>query len=408
MAKNTFLDWDTTASNNTDVAGTGIQGSNAVQNFDDALRSCMAQLRSGVDGKMTYVNKTANYTALANDNNAFFDISATSVTISLTAAATLAVNWHCWIWANGYDVIIDPNASELINGAATLTVKNGALALVTCTGTAFKAATIDLSTKLDVAQPLFTIASATTTDLSTVTSIEGTITGTTTITGLGTAAAGTMRSVYFAAALTLTHNATSLILPTGANITTAAGDSATFISLGSGNWRCLRYAPFSNMTQPFLLLTSVATTSGTTADQLNIPASAKRITIMFSGVSTSGTSLKQIQLGTSGGIQTTGYDSLWSFVQAGGAANSAVATTGFALPSNLAADTIKGAIVLTLQNASTGIWTAYGVLQQTAGAVYQMMVSGEKTLSGTLDRIRLTTVNGTDTFDAGSITVMVE
>lgn len=248
MAKNVFLDWDTTASNNTDVAGTGIQGSNAVQNFDDALRSCMAQLRSGVDGKMSYINKTANYTALANDNNAFFDISATSVTISLTAAATLAVNWHCWIWANGFDVIIDPNASELINGAATLTVKNGALALIQCTGSAFKAATIDLSTKLDTVQPQATIASATTTDLSTVTSIEVSVTGTTTITGLGTATAGTMRNVSFAGALTLTHNATSLILPTGANITTAAGDYAYFLSLGSGNWRCLSYLPALNMT----------------------------------------------------------------------------------------------------------------------------------------------------------------
>jgi hypothetical protein len=67
------------------------------------------------------------------------------------------------------------------------------------------------------------------------------ITGTTTITSFGTAAAGVERKVVFDGALTLTHNATSLILPTGANITTAAGDAAVFVSEGSGNWRCHAY-----------------------------------------------------------------------------------------------------------------------------------------------------------------------
>lgn len=85
------------------------------------------------------------------------------------------------------------------------------------------------------------IASATTTDIGAATGNHVVVTGTTTITGLGTVQAGTRRIVTFSGALTLTHNATSLILPTGANITTAAGDSATFVSLGSGNWKCTNY-----------------------------------------------------------------------------------------------------------------------------------------------------------------------
>lgn len=85
------------------------------------------------------------------------------------------------------------------------------------------------------------IASATTTDLSTATGYYVQITGTTTITGFGTEAAGVPRFLRFAGALTLTHNATSLILPGAANITTAAGDTAVFVSEGSGNWRCLAY-----------------------------------------------------------------------------------------------------------------------------------------------------------------------
>ena len=86
-----------------------------------------------------------------------------------------------------------------------------------------------------------TIASATTTDLGTKESQYLTVSGVTTITGLGTISAGITKYVTFSGALILTHNATSLILPGAANITTAAGDTARFLSLGSGNWRCLSY-----------------------------------------------------------------------------------------------------------------------------------------------------------------------
>lgn len=85
------------------------------------------------------------------------------------------------------------------------------------------------------------VASATTCDIGAAAANYVRITGTTTITGLGTIASGVRRKVVFAGILTLTHNATSLILPTGANITTAAGDCAEFESEGSGNWRCTDY-----------------------------------------------------------------------------------------------------------------------------------------------------------------------
>jgi hypothetical protein len=85
------------------------------------------------------------------------------------------------------------------------------------------------------------IASAATTNLGTATGEFVDVTGTTTITSFGTIAAGIVRTVRFTGALTLTHNATSLILPGGANITTAANDTAIFRSLGSGNWLCVAY-----------------------------------------------------------------------------------------------------------------------------------------------------------------------
>lgn len=86
-----------------------------------------------------------------------------------------------------------------------------------------------------------TIASATTTDLASDNAQAITISGTTTITGLGTLKAGAVKFITFSGALTLTHNGTSLILPGGANITTAAGDCALAVSLGSGNWRVMHY-----------------------------------------------------------------------------------------------------------------------------------------------------------------------
>lgn len=85
------------------------------------------------------------------------------------------------------------------------------------------------------------IASASSIDLGAATGQFVDITGTTAITALGTVAAGTWRVIRFAGALTLTHNSTSLILPGGSDISTAAGDVAAFLSLGSGNWVCATY-----------------------------------------------------------------------------------------------------------------------------------------------------------------------
>ena len=84
-------------------------------------------------------------------------------------------------------------------------------------------------------------ASAATVDLATVTGDTVHITGTTAITSFGTVQAGAKKTLIFDGILILTHNATSLILPSGANITTAVGDVAQMVSEGSGNWKCEAY-----------------------------------------------------------------------------------------------------------------------------------------------------------------------
>lgn len=98
-----------------------------------------------------------------------------------------------------------------------------------------------------------TIASATTCDIGSKDATFLTVSGTTTITGLGTVSAGIYKFLTFSGALTLTHNATSLILPGGGDIITVAGHTALFLSLGSGNWRCMAYQGIGAVIAPTLM-----------------------------------------------------------------------------------------------------------------------------------------------------------
>lgn len=136
--------------------------------------------------------------------------------------------------AGGF-MLLNPPAALIASAANTWSAAQTFSAAVTMSGAA-----INEAKGAD-------IASATTTDIGAATGNYVVVTGTTTITGLGTVQAGTRRVVEFSGALTLTHNATSLILPGGANITTAAGDCATFVSEGSGNWRCVSYVAATGM-----------------------------------------------------------------------------------------------------------------------------------------------------------------
>ena len=110
------------------------------------------------------------------------------------------------------------------------------------------------------------LASASTTNIGAQASNNVRITGTTTITSFGTIASGVTRHLRFAAALTLTHNATSLILPGGANITTAAGDTATAISLGSGNWIMANFMPASGWRGSSVVLAEAIASGSATLD----------------------------------------------------------------------------------------------------------------------------------------------
>ncbi|MBE1208100.1 hypothetical protein [Aminobacter carboxidus] len=152
--------------------------------------------------------------------------------------------------------------------------------------------------------------------------------------------------------------------------------------------------------------TNIATTSGTAIDVTSIPTNAKKITINFSGVSTNGTSLVIVQLGDSGGIETSGYGGCTS-----GITNAVITnahSTGFIVhTNNSAAATIHGSIELTREDLATNTWAA-SITTGLSDAAYVSVGGGSKALSAPLDRVRITTVAGTNTFDAGSLNVTYE
>ena len=154
---------------------------------------------------------------------------------------------------------------------------------------------------------------------------------------------------------------------------------------------------------PFAAGTAVASTSGTSIDFTSIPSWVKRITVMFNGVSTSGTSNLQIQLG-SGSPTTSGY--LGSSIASTAAGNSAAtSTTGFVLLTGAATYLLNGFGVFTNLTGNTWAGVVNTGQSDTARSTSVYAAIG---LAGVLDRIRITTVNGTDTFDAGSINILME
>jgi hypothetical protein len=155
---------------------------------------------------------------------------------------------------------------------------------------------------------------------------------------------------------------------------------------------------------------SAVTCAGQTSiDFASLPAWAKRITVMFNGVSTSGTSPLRFRLGGSS-VETSGYTGMALRAVSGGTVGTGTFTLGFdSAGSSVAASTYTGHVIFT--NVSGNIWVMSGMFG-VSDASTMNNISGTKTLADTLTTVRITTVNGTDTFDttpsAGSINILYE
>lgn len=219
--------------------------------------------------------------------------------------------------------------------------------------------------------------------------ISGTV-ATTTATAFTGAITGTTLTVTAVASGTIQIGQ----VITGIGVT--AGTS--IVAFGTGTGGTGTYTVSTSQTVASIALTVVG------QDFYNIPSWVKRITVMFNGVSASGTSTILLQLGTSSGFETTGYSS--SAINTGvSTVASATYTTGFGLQqANNAANLASGSAVIS--QFSGNAWVESGNIGYTTAGFSSS--GGSKSLSGTLDRVRITTVGGTDTFDAGSINILYE
>jgi hypothetical protein len=180
-------------------------------------------------------------------------------------------------------------------------------------------------------------------------------------------------------------------------IVPAVASNAEYVT-GTDNTKVL--TPLVARSRNIVQGTAVASTSGTSIDFTSIPSWVKRITVMFNGVSTNGTSNLLIQIG-SGSFTTTGYASA---VHQFSNSNSS-STVGFiATSANSAAALTFGTMIISAFGGN--VWTE--IFGGAAASTSSAAGGGGVTISGTLDRIRITTVNGTDTFDAGSINILYE
>ena len=221
---------------------------------------------------------------------------------------------------------------------------------------------------------------------------DGTISG---ITDLAIADGGTGASTAFAAFDNIKQAATATYV--------GAVELATDAEVNAGTDTTRAMTPAAFRAGNIVSGTAVTTTSGTTVDFTGIPSWAKRVTVLLAGVSTNSTSALLLQLGTSSGLETSGY--LGTVTNANGSTITSY-SAGFTLTvGEGASDVHHGIVTVCLVNSN--LWAESHYTAQSDSAAIDAG-AGSKSLSAVLDRVRITTVGGTATFDAGTINVMWE
>jgi hypothetical protein len=240
------------------------------------------------------------------------------------------------------------------------------------------------------------------------------VTGATALTGTLTAAAGIVANITGNVTGNVTGNAS-----TATTATTVSDGAITTAKIADANVTLAKLEPVGTTGQILtsngtgsapsyqarvFSATAQASTSGTSIDFTSIPSWVKRVTVMFSQVSTNGSSNYLIQIGDSGGIEITGYSCVSQ--RATGTTVAMVGyTQGLGISTSGAGESISGGVTL-LAVGTSNTWVMSGNFSEGSSRMYA--IAGTKSLSDTLDRVRITTVNGTDTFDAGSINILYE
>lgn len=237
------------------------------------------------------------------------------------------------------------------------------------------------------------------------------LTGTTTVTDWGTAPqAGAHMRLIADAATPLTYHATTNDMNTNSqNYTCTAGDIIDVYARSTSSYKVV-ITPYDGrpLTSKIISITPVATTSGASVTLTTaIPSWAKRITLMFNGVSTTGNDVLYVRIGPVAGVETSSYDSTAGrYVNGDIDLNAVDGTVGFVLnQAGGATNSFKGNVYLTLEDSSDNTWTCNGILKY-GNTSFTMMV-GVKALAGVLTTIDVSAVGG-GTFDAGEIGILYE
>lgn len=292
-------------------------------------------------------------------------------------------------------------AGNVASGAQITPDATGILQLNTGSGAGTAALTLDTSQNATLAG---TLNSGAITSSGAIVS-SGTITSSTgALYPLVSATAVSTATTSFTASIAGT---TMTVTAVGSGVI-AVGQVITGTGVTAGTTILAQLTGSAGSTGTYTVSASQTVTSTTITiiglDFYNIPSTAKRITVMFDGVSTNGASNVILQLGDSGGIENTGYVGSHTALSAS-AVSTVSNTTHFTVCSQAsAADIFSGLATISLLSGNT--WAASGT---TGSAVPRGTIfGGSKTLSATLDRVRITSGNGTDNFDAGSINIMWE
>ena len=251
----------------------------------------------------------------------------------------------------------------------------------------------------------------------TVTSVAATVPAFLSVTGSPITTSGTLAIAYSGTALPIANggtgqttasaafNALSPITTTGDLILGNGTNSATRLAIGTNGQVLFSNGSTAAWGSAIASGTAVASTSGTSIDFTSIPSWVKRVTVIFQGVSTNGTSNIMVQLGTSASFLATGYVS--SVIAVASTTSGVAFTTGLGFNAvTTAAPAYSGQLVISLLDSTSNFWS-YSSVNSTGGTTLQVG-GGGVALASTLTRVRLTTVGGTNTFDAGTVNIMFE
>lgn len=390
MAKNKLTDWSSTAASNTDIGSIGIEGSNQRSNFDDAFREGMAQIAK-VNAGTDPVADTWSW-GNSSDLTRKFRFSAAGISAGASRVFTMPNYDGTLATLAGTETLSNKTFDGLtISGTAT-----GTLLTITSTEAGASAGP-DLELYRDSASPAAS-------DI-----IGGVL-------FYGEDSAGNKELYGSVRSTIIDHTSASedgevTIRTVGAGTVAdrlhvrlgAYMEGATGTDKGAGTFNAT--ALYVNGSPVGMTVeTQQATSSGTSKDFTSIPSTVRRITIMINFFSQNGAGIPMIQIGDSGGIETSGYAGSVSGTTAG-SDSSANHSSGFLLASGSdAADVVHG--IGTLVNTAGNIWI-FSWNGSLSNEEYTFVSAGTKALTATLDRVRLTTDTGT-TFDGGGVNIFYE